>query len=397
MNAPFSPPSPFDLCRRAEIYSILDQVCRDLEPTETQLDRLRSAYESVGDWIAGSADPLLSSTKVYLHGSVATGTTIRPIGRMEFDGDVVCLLKAVSRTVGPGKVKAALGQRLREHGFYAGILEEKKRCWRLDYAGDFHLDVSPTIANELCFQGGELVPDKALADWHPTNPSGFRDLFRRRAALKPRLLGRSFANARDGSAEPFPSSVTLGAILHRIVQLLKRHRDEYFLHVKEEIAPISVIITTLAMRAYEQCVASQVFVDELDVVIETIRLMPYFIERIEVDRRLHYAIWNETTRGENFAERWNSEPNRAQAFFRWHATAFADFEALRDAVGMDVVRRQLTAALGDRIANRVMDRRIDAISQARRAGGLYAAPAIGLTTAPAAGATPVRPNDFFGD
>ena len=143
------------------------------------------------------------------------------------------------------------------------------------------------------------------------------------------------AAQRDAATtEPFPVRQSVKGILRRTVQLLKRHRDLEFLHVQEEIAPISIIITTLAMRSYEMCVRRHVFADELQVLIDTIRLMPVFIERPLVNGRQIYAVWNETTEGESFAERWNEEPARVEAFYKWHSKALADFESLRDLVGI---------------------------------------------------------------
>ena len=101
----------------------------------------------MGDWLPGSTGPLLAETSVYLQGSSALGTAVKPIGRDELDIDLICFCEAVSLDVPPQRLKAAVGNRLREHKTYAAILEEKKRCWRLSYAGDFHLDLSPTIAN----------------------------------------------------------------------------------------------------------------------------------------------------------------------------------------------------------------------------------------------------------
>ena len=397
MNVFARPPTPDDLRRRAALYALLDEMCRHLVPTRTQLDRARSAYEAIAAWIAGSTDPLLASTLVYFHGSGGAGTMIRPIGRREFDIDLICLLRGVSRRTDPAAVKAVLGRRLREHATYASMLQEKKRCWRLDYAGEFHLDVSPTIANILCPNGGELIPDKSLTAWHPTNPPGLRELFRRRADLQPTIIARWGKTNQRADAEPFPASLTLRRVLHRIVQLLKRHRDQHFLGRGADIAPISVIITALAMRAYELCVTRQVFEDELAVLIETVRTMPLFIEQPVIDGRLAYAVWNETTQGENFADRWNDEPARARAFFEWHGKALGDFEALQDAVGLDVVRDRLSDAFGGDVVAQVMDRRREDIDAARHTGSLLVAPATGLTTKPAPAAVPVRSNTFFGD
>src|SRR5262249_51799473 len=117
---------------------------------------------------------------------------------------------------------------------------------------------------------------------------------------------------------PFPAAVTGKGILRRTVQLLKRHRDIYFEHATEEVAPISIVITTLAARSYEYCVGMFTFDTAVDVLLGTIRMMPHFIERRMVDGRLTYWVPNETTQGENFADRWNTEPARMMAFFKWH-------------------------------------------------------------------------------
>lgn len=396
MNVAFRPLTPQDRRRREDLYRLLVQICEDLEPTKEQFERARSAYEAVAAWIADSDDPLLASTDVYLHGSGGLGTTIRPIGRMEFDIDLICLLLGVGRDTDPAAVKAAVGRRLREHDLYAGMLEEKKRCWRLNYAGELHLDLSPTIANILCLNGGELVPDKALKSWHPTNPRGYRRLFEKRAALSPRIVKRLAEAQNRADAEPFPATLTLERVLNRIVQILKRHRDVHFLNIHADVAPISIIITTLAMRAYEAVVRSEIYEDELDVLIATIRAMPLFIERPVIDGRSAYAVWNETTWGENFADRWNRQPERAHAFFSWHAKALGDLEALRDAVGMDQVRKQIGDGFGS-AGTRVMNRRHEELNRARKSGQLLVAPALGLTTTPSAAAAPVRSNTFFGD
>lgn len=396
MNALFRRLTPQDLNKRAALYRLLVQICEDLEPTSEQFERARSAYKAVAAWIAGSNDPLLATTHVYLHGSGAVGTTIRPIGRSEFDIDLICLLLGIDRNVDPALIKTAVGRRLREHGTYAQMLEEKKRCWRLNYAGEFHLDISPTIANSHCWNGGELVPDKALKSWYPTNPRGFRDLFRKRAALRPRIVGRLGKQQNRADAEPFPMTLTLNDVLNRIVQILKRHRDNHFLHVDADVAPISVIITALAMRAYEQIVQTNVYEDELDVLIATVGAMPLFIEQPFLDGRQAYAVWNETTQGENFADRWNREPARARAFFSWHAQALGDLEALRDAIGIDQIRKNLSDGFGP-VGTRVMDRRQEELNAARKSGRLLVAPAVGLTATPAPAAAPVRSNTFFGD
>lgn len=393
-----APPQAHVLMRKAEIYSVLEEICRVLELSAAQLEAARTSYEAVAEWLSASDNPILKWIEIYAHGSAGLGTTVRPIGREDFDVDLICKVLRFTADRPPSELKRIVGERLRENARYAGMLEEKKRCWRLNYAREYHLDISPTIINVECGNGGELVPDKKLREFKPTNPKGYKALFERRAALMPTLRARKAIMAEDrAGVEPFPVHGTAKGILRRTVQLLKRHRDVHFQDVVEEIAPISIIITTLAAQAYEYCVNNFPFDSELDVLVATIRMMPHFIDQPYVNGRRIYVVANETTIGENFADRWNTEPARAPAFYAWHAKAVADFEALPELEGIDVLARNLGKSLGGTVVGKVVDARAEAVSRARISKKLYVAPAVGLTLSSAANATPVQPNTFFGD
>ncbi len=76
MNQLFSPP-PFTetaIQRRAQVFTILEEICQKLEWTQAQIEKARTGYEAVADWLAGSSDPMLASLHIYLHGSGALGT-----------------------------------------------------------------------------------------------------------------------------------------------------------------------------------------------------------------------------------------------------------------------------------------------------------------------------------
>ncbi len=390
--------APQALLRKVELYSILDEICQTLELSDEQLEAARTSYEAVAEWLSGSTNPLLRHIDVYVHGSAGLGTTVRPLGREDFDVDLICKVLLFLASGAPAGLKKVVGDRLKENERYTGMIEEKKRCWRLNYAREYHLDISPTIVNPDCDNGGELVPDRKLREFKPTNPRGYKALFERRAGLMPSLMVTKSIAAEDrAKVEPFPHHGRSKGILRRIVQLLKRHRDIHFQFVTEEVAPISILITTLASQSYEYCVRNFTFDSELDVVVETIRLMPHFIDRPFVNGRRMYVVANETTMGENFAERWNTEPTRVPAFYGWHAEALADFEALAQLEGLDVITKRLERSLGGRPVHAVMDSRTRAISEARVDKKLYVVPAVGLTLAAPVNATPVLPNTFFGD
>jgi hypothetical protein len=401
MNVPYSH-SAFGhvLQRKSATWGLLEEICQNLEPTDTQYDQAKTSYETVADWLSASDNPALKNLSLYAHGSSALGTTIRPIGREDFDVDTICRVYGFTEATSPSVLKQLIGDRLREHRLYRAMLEEKKRCWRLNYERAFHLDISPTILNPRCTNGGELVPDKSLKTWKPTNPQGYKALFERRCQLQPRLKITKSIAADSGiraDIEAFPNRKARRGILRRIVQLLKRHRDIMFQHVAADIAPISIIITTLAAQSYEFCVRTFEFETELDVVIDVIRLMPHFIERPVVHGGVIYSVPNETTQGENFAERWNSEPQRAKAFFDWHARALRDFEHLASLEGQDVISKSLSSSLGDGVVRKVMDSRTESINSARAAARLFVAPTVGLSMSSSAGAVEVPRNTYFGD
>ncbi|EAQ35296.1 hypothetical protein NB311A_13306 [Nitrobacter sp. Nb-311A] len=275
------------------------------------------------------------------------------------------------------------------------------RCWRLDYANEFHLDITPSIPNPECRFGGELVPDKTLKTWKASNSMGYRAKFNRRAALLPRIrpaLGMTFDSMRKVDVEPYPENKRLKGILLRIVQIAKRHRDLLFIDDNDGVAPLSIIITTLASRTYEICATNFEYDHELDLIVDVLRRMPSMLETGTFQGRAVWYLWNQTTSGENFCEKWNKYPERAIAFFEWHRRILADVELLARAQGLDQVRRRLGDVFGMGPANKAMDSLTERVDTARATGRLSVTKSAGLimgTTA--ASATPVPANTFFGD
>src|SRR6185312_17164056 len=125
----------------------------------------------------------LDQVQIYPQGSIALGTTVRPLATAEFDVDLVCHLPSIKSVSDAQSIKTLVGDRLKEHGTYKERLEEKQRCWRIHYANQFHLDITPSIPNSGCHRGGELVPDKVLKEWKPTNPKGYIAQFDYYAAM----------------------------------------------------------------------------------------------------------------------------------------------------------------------------------------------------------------------
>jgi hypothetical protein len=211
------------------------------------------------------------------------------------------------------------------------------------------------------------------------------------------VFGKAYDGARaDAQIEAYPEEKRLKGILRRIVQIAKRHRDVHFLDDDQRLAPLSIVITTLASRAYEYCVTQFEYDHELDLIVDVLRRVPAMLQNGTVEGRTVWYLWNQTSAGENFCEKWNKHPERAGAFFDWHDKVVADVEQLAAASGLDQVRRLLGDIFGSAPANKAMDSLTERVGTARAASRLSVTKPAGIIVGAAAGATPVRCNTFFG-
>jgi hypothetical protein len=379
--------------RKAQLYGYLEAIGQRLDLTETQYERARTSYEAVGAWLMSSDSQYLQEGSISPHGSIRIQTANRPFARSEFDVDLLDVLPGISERSNPAAVKALVGDRLKENERYQELLVEKNRCWQLQYEGEFHMDVTPAILNPHCGNGGLLVPDKTLRVWKPTHPLAFADRFEARARLQPRYRSVKFAEAR-ADMEGLPERQHFKGPLKRGVQLCKRHRDMRFANKDSSLAPISIIITTLLGWSYEECVCSRDYDHDLDVLVEAVKGMPNFIQVTYVAGQKVYVIPNETTAGENFAEKWNEDSRRAEAFYEWHENLLENLESFVMAEGEDSVSARLSEAFGSSVVDPVFAEINRAVGAARAARALGILGAAGLSTA--VRAAPIRGNTFYG-
>jgi len=379
--------------RKAHLYGYLEAIGQRLDLTETQYERAGTSYEAVGAWLMGAESPYLQNGKVSPHGSIRIQTANRPLLRSEFDVDLLDVLSDISERSSPAAVKQLVGDRLKEHARYQEILVEKNRCWQLQYEGEFHMDVTPAILNPRCPNGGLLVPDKTLRIWKPTHPIAFADNFEARARLQPRYRSVEFAEAR-ADIEGLPERQHHKGPLIRGVQLCKRHRDVRFADKDSSLAPISIIITTLLGWSYEECVRSREHEHDLDLLMAAVRGMPNFIQITQVNGQIMYVIPNETTAGENFAEKWNEDPRRAQAFFEWHRNLVETLEEFVQLEGEDELSVRFSEAFGSSVVEPVFSEINRAVNAARAKGALGILGAAGVSSS--ARAAPIRGNNFYG-
>jgi Second Messenger Oligonucleotide or Dinucleotide Synthetase domain len=233
---------------------ILDLIATSAQLTATQFDRAKISYRSVGKWL-DSPDSSIRAYRpaIFAQGSLAFDTTVKPLSHTEFDLDLVCLIQ-VSDRVSPATVYDFLLRRMLDHGTYAKIAVEMPRCIRLDYSGEFHLDIVPAVPDSSCRPGETFlkIPDRERHVWLPSNPMGYVSWFDDQAARR-MLLEKHAEFSRNAKANVKPLREPLPAYskppLKVAVQLLKRWRDVAF-KGRENLQPSSIILTTLAGYLY---------------------------------------------------------------------------------------------------------------------------------------------------
>ena len=135
--------------------------------------------------------------------------------------------------------------RLKQRGCYT--LERKNRCVRVQYANEFHIDITPAIPDADLGPENILVTDKEIGRWKESNTKDYAVWFRGIAILSPRIsyADREVIKSFSAAAEPLPAPKFSKPMLNRIIELMKRHRDIRF--DGDRSAPISAIITTLRL------------------------------------------------------------------------------------------------------------------------------------------------------
>lgn len=365
----------------APSVSALDEllvlICEELQISESRFKSAEQRYHSISDWLDDDDSPLHRfSPTIYAQGSMAIGTTIPPIGRQEYDLDMVCEFRTDLHLLGDALyVLDELEARLLEHGQYRHMLERKKRCIAVKYANDFHLDILPAKPDPSAGNECVSVPDRKLECWVGSNPRGYAQWFLTRAAV------RRISLLDKAAAAPIPQQeqTTDKPPLKLMVQLWKRWRDVKY--GTSELSPRSIILTTLAAHAY----SGEPFVSEgLSSVLQGVTSM------IPPANRLY--VYNPMNPKEDFSESWE-DPMKYQAFLLGLREFRSDMAQIRSLVGPELAKK-LEAMFGEYVRP-AMEKSAKRIEEARNKGNLRMG-AGGVITTVGSGISIPR-NNFYGE
>lgn len=314
---------------------LIVNLLRRLELDPADRARAEADYEKLAERVAEKLSLPRHDVHIFPQGSMRTQTTISQRHPVKFDLDLIVKLTGPKYdSPNPEVMFAAFGKALEGNESVTGTPEEKRRCWRLGYPGKpYYFDVTPAVRDQTGKSGSSLSVRDPDTRWAPSNPEEFADWFcthaNQRFPFQTALL-KSQVEART-TVTPLPDEkVALDDILRRAVQLMKLHRDTLYWGVSEDkkmAMPISVIIVTLATRAYADLLNSRAheFSSPIEVVLEVVAEMPRYIQR----GLQGWYVQNPALADENFADKWNTDGGARRAeFVRWHSQLECDLEAL---------------------------------------------------------------------
>lgn len=362
-----------------QMDDLLQRICEKLQINPTQQKLAKDRYETIGEFLA--SDEALSPAKpaIYPQGSLRIGTTVKPLSGQEFDVDLVCELFLNHERLDPVAVLNVIESRLKANKMYLPLIERLNRCIRINYANEFHLDILPACPDFGKNNGAVKVPDRKAQEWKDSNPKGYAGWFEQRSMTYKKLL--------EKVVEPLPHNEPIEAKppLKRVVQLMKRFRDISFQN-DIDVAPISIILTTLAASFYKgETSVNNSLTDILLMIKLAIETSP-----------TRLIILNPTNHDEDFSEKWDANRELYKSFVQWISKFNQRWEQVNNS-RMPHIVNILKEMFGENVINIAIKEQADFIEQNRRSGLLSVSHSTGtLTLGTSQSTLPIRKNTFYG-
>ncbi|MGW4131968.1 SMODS domain-containing nucleotidyltransferase [Amycolatopsis japonica] len=244
-----------------------NQMIQNISLKDAQIGRIESAVGSLTKYLLSAYT--LGKSGVFLQGSYANGTAVKPRSGGEYDVDIVACVGLPGQS--PNAALNKMAEQLRKNGLYADRVTPKERCIRLQYADEglvkFHVDVVPARFTEPNY----YEAPKRGEEWKATTPL-------------------EFTQWCDSRGQHFKD----------LVRILKRWRDE---QQDVRAAVKSILLQVLVAN----CMSNST--DQAQLVVDTFRGIHEFLMQPGVP-----AVYNPTLSSENLASRWTvHECNRFRA------------------------------------------------------------------------------------
>lgn len=379
--------------KRKRISDMMELIGKlDISPTMYK-DAIEK-YKNIGTFLLEKG----IHADFYPQGSFPMGLVVRPYKNEDdanYDLDAICQLDLTKESTTPQKIKETIEKAFESDETYKSRLTIYDACCTIQYAEKNEIGFSIDIVSAV--DEAESVKDKLSAasevpqyidssiaittkkssdyEWATNNPKGYKlwfdeinKPFLEMNPLQSRALIFESHRSIFNSIEDIPLELERSS-LQRVIQMLKRHRDVYFLKINDgkNLKPISAIITTLVASIAQTAPANMEVFDLLKYTLEQFDIYSkhqvlnetqfsniYQNKNIVKRSKGKWIIENPVNPGDNLADAWNENPKIATAFFNWTKCVTEDFLGSMDKTDENFIMI-LEAALGSNFVRKGID------------------------------------------
>jgi hypothetical protein len=204
--------------------------------------------------------------------------------------------------------------------------------------------------------------------WIPTDPKGYLAWFIERMGSVFEDQRRLLAESSHRAIEQVPAW-EVKTVLQRSVQFMRRHRDESYGEQDRDLRPCSILITTVAGRAYRGEAT----------IPEALRAIASAFSDPTIMEVRNGELWvpNPTNEDENLARAFVGDSRRLARFQLWVRRFQGHVNGIEVARGVQL-DRLLAEAIGERPAMAAAQRAATMLTEQRDAGALRMASGSGM-------------------
>lgn len=327
----------------------IHEVLSKIDLTQTQRERAEELYTNICKAIIRTSG---LDIRFYSQGSFATKTAVRPFkdGKdKSYDVDVICEVQNLDKSIAPSELMDIFENAIDSAGYYKYKRWEK--CFTIEYAKiddiEFTIDIIPSV-NESSetiekikkeTERIELVETSiAIPDvtprynkWISNNPLGYKLWFEDQTQAYEKKYTELRKGFFDSTIDELPEDVATN-LMRNVIKILKRLRDVYFSRAGNQMAPSSIIITTVVAKLANKLTYAQDEFTLLKAVVSELQQLESFSRgksiqeswnegfRISEVISLDNGQWilkNPANGLDNILSSWNEEKQAARDFFYW--------------------------------------------------------------------------------
>jgi len=338
---------------RLQREELLARIAQELQLDKTRLERMERAYEAVSEVLKGD-ETFFSDLEIelYAQGSKRIGTTTKPINGEDFDLDTVLHIYDVFSNHSPERIYNELVRVIESDPYYKTICEKKDRCVRLNYKGDFHMDILPACMPNYFEKEKIAIPEKKLRSWSSGNPRGYSKRFLDRAnSVKEPLLKLNYKTLLEAKVEtePLPEELYYKTPLQRAVQLIKRYRDIYFKNRDYSVS--SIVLTTLMSEFYK---GEASIYDTIDNAVT--RIKEGYLDSVRANKK--FKILNPVDSEEDFTDSWTDK--HYESFYNFIESFYGKWQKIK--VSFEEGGKDYVELFGEGIYKKSLSEQIKAFS-----------------------------------